>query len=453
MVRFMKKKSNKFRKQLEKQSKLNVIKTWLTSLSMTVGVVFLVVVFIPKSPKATFVQVTSHQHGVYYQVHVTDEDQAIETESLKIVLTNQLENYEQSLSLGFSLGAFENLKENTQYQLSIMANKGFGYEVLASQNVKTNSMQGGIIANVKWIESEDEYLSNYLVDVKIFDDENAFKEVFLYAKKIHQSHLLSDDFSSYDEQYQIINQDEQITLESIYKENFQYHIVLVAVLNNDETIILDEVYFYTPYHPYAYFYIDYVSADEMAYSLYHTYEREVNVVYEVILLNNHRVIRTYEYESNPNEAYHYEKNIIKNLKPNTSYEIKVYASYVDPDKKTSIRTLIHEASYSTIESFEYEVSWIETEMYYEIQLIIKDEKNQFDLSFFEAYEILEDGNLSYFQQGSLGINDQENEVIIVFNVYKNHTQPLEIAIGLRVKEQYFNRIIVEKIKILPKEGN
>jgi hypothetical protein len=449
----MRKKSSKFRKQLEKHTKMNIVKTWLTSLTMTIGVVFLVVVFIPRSPEASFIQLTSYQHGVYYQVHVSDEDQALEVGTLKIVLSNQLENYEQSLSLGFSVGGFENLKENTNYKIDIMANKGFGYEVLASRSIKTDSIQGGIIASVQLLDLDEDYLLSYRVDVRVFDDENMYKEVFLYANKIYPSYLLSDDFSSYDEQYQVSSNHEHIHLEPIYKENVQYHLVLVAVLFNDETIILDEVYFHTPFHPYAYFYSDFASADEMAYSFYHSYERDVIVKYEIIILNQNRIIRTYTFESNPTGTYEHETGIVKNLKPNTAYKIKVYASYVDPDDKTNKKMLIHEQSFSTIQSFETEVNWIETDTFYEVQLRLKDEHHQFDHSFFEAYEILEDGNKSYFQYGITVISDEQDEITIIFYINKNHMNPLEIVIGLRVKEQYSNRIIVETIKILPKEGN
>jgi hypothetical protein len=449
----MRKQRSKFRKQLEKQAKINILKTWLTSFTMTLGVVFLVVVFIPRSPKASFIQVTSFQNEVYYQVMITDEDQALDLDRLKIVLSNQLEHYENPLSLGQSIGSFENLNTNTTYSISVMADKGFGYETLAKTQVQTKPKQGGVIANYYLLESNDDYFLEYAVDVAIFNEEQQYDEIFLYVSKIYEYEMLNNDFLSYDESYQIFNDKEQIFLESIYRENMLYHLVLVATLSNGEYIILDEVYFYTPFHPYAYFYVDYISHQELSYTFYHLYERHVIVSYEVHIIHQNRIIRKLNFQSNPNEPYQQEVGIIKNLKPSTSYEIKVYAIYTHPDSKININKQIHAQSIQTLQPFDYDINWTENEQYYEVTVKIYDDYNQFSYAFMQAYQILEQGEMSYYQYNSVQIIEAENVKTVIFHVQKNHTHLLEISIGLNVKDQFFNRVIIGKIYISPLEGD
>ena len=100
------------KKQNEKNSRLEIIKSWMSSFVVTVVVVVVAVVVIPKSPEASIDNLTVFSNEVAYQVSITDQDEAITKDTLKIVLENQMEYYESRLSLGLNSGIFEGLKEN-----------------------------------------------------------------------------------------------------------------------------------------------------------------------------------------------------------------------------------------------------------------------------------------------------------------------------------------------------
>ena len=116
---------------------------------------------------------------VVYQVLVTDEDEALDLSSLKIVLDGQLEDYTYPLSLGLNVGVFEDLRPNTGYQLQVYGNKGYGDEKLAAMRVETNDSSNGAIISYELIDALDFYL-NYEVDILYSDPNGLYQEINLY---------------------------------------------------------------------------------------------------------------------------------------------------------------------------------------------------------------------------------------------------------------------------------
>ncbi|MDY0373221.1 MAG: hypothetical protein RBQ86_03800, partial [Candidatus Izemoplasmatales bacterium] len=101
---------------LEKQkqkSRLEFLRSWMSSFAVTISVVVIMVVVVPKSPVATLTRVEAYANEVFYQVEVTDQDNAILPGTLKAVLVNQLEQVETSLDCGSTTASFTNLKANT----------------------------------------------------------------------------------------------------------------------------------------------------------------------------------------------------------------------------------------------------------------------------------------------------------------------------------------------------
>ncbi len=177
---------NKIKLNQNKKSKIQMLRSWMTSFAVTVTAAVVVVMTIPNSPIATIDQVQAFESVISYQVSVTDIEQALNPGSLKVVLENQMEYYEQPLDLGSSVGSFNNLNPRTQYTMKIIGNKGFGVENLDLINVSTKPLTGGTIYGYRILDTLDTYFIDYEIDVLIFDSNLIYEEVNLYYAFIYE---------------------------------------------------------------------------------------------------------------------------------------------------------------------------------------------------------------------------------------------------------------------------
>ena len=151
----------------------------MSSFTLTAIVVVAVAISIPKSLIEVIKDIKTFETDIAYQFVVTDEDEALDLSSLKIVLDGQLEDYTYPLSLGLNVGVFEDLRPNTGYQLQVYGNKGYGDEKLASMRVETNDSSNGAIISYELIDALDFYL-NYEVDILYSDPNDLYQEINLY---------------------------------------------------------------------------------------------------------------------------------------------------------------------------------------------------------------------------------------------------------------------------------
>ena len=178
----------------QKKSRLEILKSWMTSFVMTTTIVIVAVVFIPKSPKATILNTKVFSDAITYQVMITDEDMALNLETLNITLENQFETYTYPLSLGLNVGVFDQLKPNTLYRMHIFGSKGFGLERLDSITLETKEERGGAIIGYRQFDSTSHSLS-YLIDIFISDFENRFEDIRLYYLFVYEGEEINpDDF-------------------------------------------------------------------------------------------------------------------------------------------------------------------------------------------------------------------------------------------------------------------
>ena len=136
------------KKNEETKRRFEAIKDLMSTFAMTTIAVVAAVTLIPTSPKAEVIKVVALSEEIVYQVNVTDEDNALDLSTLFVVLENQLEYYEQSISLGENSGYFDNLEYDTEYRLSVYGNKGFGQERLDTLMITTVEKIGGTILSV-----------------------------------------------------------------------------------------------------------------------------------------------------------------------------------------------------------------------------------------------------------------------------------------------------------------
>lgn len=117
----------------KKRRTYDSLKSLFSSFAVTVCAVVIALAVIPSSPKAEILGLSIFENQIVYQVEITDEDNALRLDTLKIVLENQMESYEYPLSLGINVGIFEDLSPGTPYKLSVVGSKGFGEERLTTK--------------------------------------------------------------------------------------------------------------------------------------------------------------------------------------------------------------------------------------------------------------------------------------------------------------------------------
>ncbi|MBN2300301.1 MAG: hypothetical protein JXC31_03835, partial [Acholeplasmataceae bacterium] len=284
---------NKFKKQFQKKSRLEILKSWMTSFVITTAAVVVTVVAIPSSPKASINQLQIFQDQIVYQVEITDSDNAIQSNSLEIILENQFEHYAIDLDLGVNIGSFTELTEDTTYQLYVMGDKGFGNEKLASKTITTKPSSGGAILSYELLESSVHYNPIYDLGIIVRDQLNLYNLVTLYYGVIGYDETEPFEYYSFD----IADGESTITLDQIYQSNAQVHVYLEATLENNEIIILDELYFYTPINFELYYSVEQVTESAIKVSFYPEFYQLSDLEYEFKLKKDGLVVSTKTFDS------------------------------------------------------------------------------------------------------------------------------------------------------------
>ncbi|MCF7931760.1 MAG: hypothetical protein K9K93_01150 [Acholeplasmataceae bacterium] len=321
------------RKQFRQRSNMQVIKTLFTSLSMTVGVVFFVVLAIPKSPIATIQNIKVMETAVAYEVSVTDAEDASEPESLVIILKNQFVDYVQPLVVGFNAGLFEGLEPGTTYDMMVVGNKGFGDITLDHTTVQTEGFSGGVIVMRSELITKNDYDYTYVFDVFLGTFEGPISDYVVSYGMIY-THGDNGEQSVFYERVEMTSDRERITWDGVYGYGYQAHIKLERRLNNesDEAVLLDEIYFYAPFEVDASFYVEEVLGHMVTGVLYPVFTRIPEGIFQLTLKSDGLVLRTITItKASLGDSGYMVDFAFDDLDPNQDYAIELSASYVNPD--------------------------------------------------------------------------------------------------------------------------
>ncbi|MDD4988122.1 MAG: hypothetical protein PHS68_04450 [Candidatus Izemoplasmatales bacterium] len=431
---------------LEKQkqkSRLEFLRSWMSSFAVTISVVVIMVVVVPKSPVATLTRVEAYANEVFYQVEVTDQDNAILPGTLKAVLENQLEQVETSLDCGSTTASFANLKANTMYQIAIMADKGFGLEKLASTQFKTESRVGGAIRSHTLISSTEEWELEYDIGLFIHDPESEFQEIRLLYGVIYPSETEPVVMESL-----VINAvDTQVILAQIPNYNVGVKLILEGSRWDNEVVILDELTFYTPFHLETSFDLSRIDAKSLACYFYPDSSSGSDSQYQIVLKRSERIIQTREVEVVALEQTHSDSQTIEftGLTPDTDYTLELTASYTNPQTLIKQNILLSILSVHTLPDFTYRVSIIETLTIYEVTITLNDPAHNFQQGFYLVSAIEEEYEYT-LASGESGFTPSGAEKTVVFVISKPDILNYQIHIGVRSDTIYTNQSILETIK-------
>lgn len=437
---------SKFKKQFQKKSRLEILKSWMTSFALTASAVIVAVTVIPSSPKAEINQIQIFKNQVVYQVEITDADNALQSNSLEIILENQFEHYSVPLVLGVNVGNFSNLNDGTAYQMHVMGDKGFGQEKLASRSIVTEPNSGGAILGYTLLDSDNPYDVSYNIDLIVYDDLGEYTDIQLYYGIIGMDEIEPSQYFN----ITVPTGPSTQFIDQIFQMNAHVYVYLEATLTNNETIILDELSFYTPLVFEAYYYLDQVTDSSITVWMYPDFSFLEDTVYEYKLKKDGITVST-KYVTNQDSSdtsmHDGRRVIFDGLKKDTKYVLEFKATYTNPYTLATESKTFEPLEIITLKTFSFEYSIIDYDTYYEVMISLTDPYHNFQLAYYYLYEIQGEFEM-YVSGGEFGFTPMDGYKTVTFIIDKAGNIPLRIDIGLRSETNSYYYLLIDQKSIL-----
>jgi hypothetical protein len=432
-----------FIEKQKKRSRMEILKSWMSSFAVTVSVVVVAVVLIPKSASATLTRVEPFANEVFYQVEVTDSDNAIASGSLMVVLENQLEEIKTSLDLGVTSGYFSELKANTTYDLCIKADKGFGLETLDSVTFKTKSRVGGAFRAETLVSSPEEWNLTYEVGVFLSDPEAEFQAIVCRYGILY----LGEEEPTQYETVELDLSQTSLILPMIPNGNVQVVLILEGTRWDDEVVVLDRLTFFTPFHLETSFGLSWIDARKLAVYLYPDMYFLSDVTYQLVLKKGDRVIETKETAFVSDEFSHHESQeiVFAGLLPDTEYTVELIAKYTHPQWLSTQETLLSSVTESTLADYQYSVSVVETDTTYNVSITLTDPMHNFQLGFY-IVTVMDPMGEYQIASGDNGFTPSGEQKSTTLVIQKVDDDDVRIDIGVRSQTVYYHQSILKTIK-------
>jgi hypothetical protein len=436
---------NKIKLNQNKKSRIQILRSWMTSFAVTVTAAIVVITTIPASPIGSIEQVQAFENVISYQISVTDEEQALYPDSLKIVLENQFEYYECPINLGSSAGSFDNLNARTQYTMRIVGNKGFGNENLDTVSISTRPLTGATISGYRLIETLEMYYIDYEIDVLIFDPNLIYEQVNLYYAFIYEQE--QGQALEYIP-VEILEDASTVLLEGVPNFNTTIHVYLEATLLNQEIVRLDEIYIHTPFSIEASLYLDQITDRSAGFTLYQSYIETDDLIYTLELQTNGKTVQTKSFSPAPPDSMHSGLSIeFTQLKPETDYRLAFFATYTNPYTLVKEKIELDLLEWRTLGSFTYTYTIEELQDTYQVDVSLIDPSHNFQILYYYVYEQNEFGEFMVYS-GTVGFTPQGDSKTATLTFQKNWNLPYRIEIGFRSQSTFnhyysFHQIIKE----------
>ncbi len=436
---------SRMKKFIERQKKLTrfqALKSIFSSLLMTVTVVVVATIAIPKSPEAEILDLDIFTNQIVYNVFVKDSDSAIIEDTLIIELENQSELYTYPLQVGENTGVFTELSEDTEYTIRVLADKGFGPEVLDKETFKTYDKTGGAFTNIELLSEPDFFELNYLIGLFINDPFDEYVSVQIrYGFKYEYSEEILDFYT-----IPINKTDTEFFINGVFNENVEVHVYLEAVNTDSETIELDYMTFRTPYNLYGSFYLQQVSYNLISVSVYPEYPENVEIEYELVLMRNYVEIDkiTLEQPNFDEEDFHHHFDasiIFDGLRPSVEYTLILIANYRNPYTLVEESKELYTEYITTLEKPRYDIEVVETIEGYEVIISADEPLNSYDLAYYYIYEASEFGDIILEGQ-SYSFEYYDNQYHATFFILKPMLSDYKLEIGFRDSNNFINYSIL-----------
>ena len=421
------------KKNEESKRRFDAIKDLMSTFAMTTVAVVAAVTLIPASPKAEVIKVVALSEEIVYQVNITDEDNALDLSTLFVVLENQLEYYEQSVSVGENSGYFDNLEYDTEYRLSVYGNKGFGQERLDTLMITTGEKIGGTILSVT--PETTDFSSSYYVDVSIYDPDLKYDTIILYYG-FSWGHDAEFQYSSIDVT------SSRMTIELLDVNTSEaFHIYLEGT-TSEGAELLDEIWVTPPFSLYASIYMNYINSEEIGFFIYTDMSVET-ISYEMNIYKNDLLIRTDQITLEEGE---FEGNdfVIDELSPNTTYALECIATFTNPQTLRQEQQTIYQEELTTLDVYSYSYSVETFDDYLEVTIILTDPNDYFQNVYYESYDTSGDFDIYIIGETYLFTNIDDNKSV-TFTIYIPTASSYKITIGIRNQFDFSIKQIIDII--------
>jgi len=422
----------KLSEQKRIKSRLEILKTWMSSFVMATAAIISIALFVPSSPKASILNVTIFQTDVIYQVEITDEDQALILDSLNIVLSNQFGAVSKPLSLGTNVGIFEELNPNTQYVLTVYGSKGFGNEKLDEKIIKTKESSGGAIISQALIESF-EWNHHYNIEVLVKDEENIYGDVYLYYAFIYQ-----EEMEPIYNNILIVENREIIEIFDVPTYNNTVHLYLEAELLTGGTVILDELYFKVPFRLETSIYLEHTGQDVIEYSFYPDYSSDQVITYTFDLYYGKQKIdsKVMAYPKDE-DMMHTSSSYVTfdNLRKESVYQVIASASYQNPITLRNETVILLDEEVMTLGDYDINFEITKTLDSYEVYVYLNDPNHYFQNVSYTLYDVTSEFP-SYIESMSYGFIPEANGKYQSFNFNVPNASSYQIVIRVFSDSEY-----------------
>lgn len=408
---------------------------------MTIATVVVVSIVVPNSPTATLTGVDVFADRIAYQAQVVDPDGAINNDTLKIRLSNQLERYERSLPFGSSLGTFDGLVANTQYLLEIVANKGFGEERLASQRLKTYPKDGGAILDVRRIYDDISFDHRLEIDVAVYNDNQTYVSFALEYAFSYEYYQEYETESSVEEPLNYVSQpiDEAfstIVISQYLSYETIVHLRLIGNLDGQQTEVIVEMINRQTFELQIYAGIEQVTTRSIELYFYPDSRVTANATYMATIWRGNQKIDEKPIQIPSHSQQQYENDIsvmFSSLRPLTEYTLFVIASFTNPD---TLRQQTYETEpliIVTSGNYEYDLDVSENDTSYVAVVTLIDPHHNFQQFFYEVYQ----PDVPYpTGSGNSGFFSPENKTATL-TIPKPPLTEYRIVIGVRNNTNYY----------------
>jgi len=427
----------------QEQNKLRIqaITKLFSAAAMTVATVVVVSIAVPRSPSATLTGVNVFADRITYQTQVIDPDGAINNDTLKVRLSNQLEQYERSLPFGTSLGTFDGLMANTQYLLEIVANKGFGEERLASQRLKTYPKDGGAILDVRRIYDDISFDHRLEIDVAVYNDNQTYLSFALEYAFSYEYYQEYESESSSEEPLDYVSEPITESFSTIVISQYLsyetiVHLRLIGNREGQQIDIIAELINHQTFELQIYVGIEQVTTRSIELYFYPDSRVADNATYVVSIWRGNQKIdeKPIQIPAHSQEQYEMDIGVIfSSLRPLTEYTLFVRASFTNPDTLRKDTYTTEPLVIVTSGNYEYDLDVSENDTNYIAVVTLIDPHHNFQQFFYEVYQ----PDIPYpTGSGSSGFFSPENKTATL-TIPKPPLAEYRIVIGVRNNTNYY----------------
>ncbi|MEA4821058.1 MAG: hypothetical protein VB122_02305 [Erysipelotrichales bacterium] len=439
----------------DNEKKRRLIEKILASFLVTATVVVTIVIANQKPVTADFLNVEALGNEIVYRVDVQDPDQRIAEKTLQLEIKGNTEKYYSSLSIGESQGSQIVFGSSTSYTLNIMADLGFGREILDTETIKiTNSLAGAILdvrLDQETIPAEEPETLTYLIDTKYYDPEAKVESAFLEYAYVYEEEeyppMQQIDPNNLEYNSIIIEGQTATTiLESISNYNVTIHLRLVVNLIGEEnSTILDEREFSTPFRFFGSIYADDVGMDYALFSVYSDYPQDVTVAMFVDVYFQSDLLTSLSVTSDgDSDQYEGAKIRVENLIPNTPYFAILRAIFVSPDTGQEKIVTQEPVTFTTSQMYQWEItSFVDNGASFDIVVTTQDPFNIIQSVSCVIFGLDENRNIVNYYYYTLTMEIIEPMEIYSATINKPTElfYDLELSLSKQIGQAYYSEII------------